>query len=417
LLLLAALAVVLRVATDQGELEVRAAEEVEIRVLRGGKPIDLIDPASRQTVRLRAGTYHLEVVGGKAPLLLSTDTFTLKRGEKILVEVKPPSTGDSGKRVGKPRVLRALAGRRDMVYSIGFSADGRLAASSGGIRRGRGDAPGREYDVHVWDVSRERELVRLRGHTDRVRCVGFTPNGRQVLSGGADGTVRLWEVEGGKPTAQARAPHVLALAVSPDGTHALSAHFPAALHLWKLPSLEEAAVWKGLADIAWTLAFSPKGDLAASAGGEMDWRRRSAAPRGDYDVWLWEAATGRMLHRFKGHTLTVWSVAFTPDGKRLLSGGADGTIRLWDVAGKKEHKQLRRAGESLVGVSSLAVTADGRHVVSADSEGAVCIHEIESGRQVHRLEGDFSAVACSPKGGAVLFGGKSSLSLWHWPGR
>jgi WD40 repeat protein len=183
--------------------------------------------------------------------------------------------------------------------------------------------------------------------------------------------------------------------------------------LWEFPGLKEVKRWEGPRDVVWRVAFSPRGDLALSAGGVMDWSTSAVRASADCSIWLWDVKTGEPLHRFQGHLLPVWCAQFTPDGHRIVSGSADGTIRVWDVALRKELYQLRGHKAD---VHSLAIAPDGRRLVSGGMDGTVRLWDLEERRELEHLA-DHSAgilfgVAYSPTGKHILFGGQTGLELW-----
>jgi WD40 repeat protein len=143
-----------------------------------------------------------------------------------------------------------------------------------------------------------RELRRLQGHKDQVLSVAFSPSGQRALTGSADGSVRLWDLRSGK----------------------------------------EAMIWEGVSDQVWTVAFSPDERYAAwecaeFAAGRPPARGSAAWEGAEWTVVLWDLQSNSAAHRFKGHTAKVMSLAFSPDGRCLVSGGMDGTMRLWQLPG------------------------------------------------------------------------------------
>jgi WD40 repeat protein len=153
------------------------------------------------------------------------------------------------------------------------------------------------------------------------------------------------------------------------------------------------------------VAFSPDGRLVLSC---------SADPAGDHTLRLWEAATGRELRRFRGHESPVHGIAFSPDGRQALSGGRDGTVRIWDVATGQELRQL--TGPSQWWVARVAFSRDGRRALWGAADKTVRLWDVDSGRELRHFEGHTAevwAVAFSPDGRQVLSGGfDKTVRLW-----
>src|SRR5262249_55662045 len=110
---------------------------------------------------------------------------------------------------------------------------------------------------------------------------------------------------------------VLSLALSPDGSRALSGSDDETIRLWDLQTGQEVGCFRGHEGTVRGLAFSPDGSRALSGGD-------------DHTVRLWDVASRKQLRCFPGHTDRVRGIAFSPDGRRALSGSHDRTMRLWD---------------------------------------------------------------------------------------
>ena len=159
--------------------------------------------------------------------------------------------------------------------------------------------------------------------TGQVWSVAFSPDGTRIVSGGADGTVRLWTLDG-KAAAEPFKGHrgsVWSVAFSPDGTRIVSGGEDGTVRLWMLDGKAVAEPFKGHVGQVRSVAFSPDGTRIVS-GGE------------DGTVRLWMLDGKAAAEPFKGHVGQVRSVAFSPDGTSIVSGGDDGTVLLWSVAAR-----------------------------------------------------------------------------------
>jgi parallel beta-helix repeat protein len=220
-----------------------------------------------------------------------------------------------------------LTGHTDWVRSVAFSPDGRLLAS--------GSA---DYTIKLWEVASGREVRTLTGHTWTVTSVAFSPDGRLLASGSRDKTIKLWDVASGSLVRTLSGPtdDVNSVAFSPDG-RLLASDFcgryelgrgcvQGEIRLWEVASGREVRTLSGHTYAVRSVAFSPDGRLLAS--GSRDETINAIRER----IKLWEVASGREVRTLTGHTWAVTSVAFSPDGRLLASGSGDRTIKLWDIS-------------------------------------------------------------------------------------
>ena len=178
--------------------------------------------------------------------------------------------------------------------------DWRAEARDGEYRRLLNACTPERANVELAEPGPEARIISL-GHTDGVRSVAWSPDGRFALTGSDDYTVRLWEVETGHclRVLEGHLDGVNSVAWSPDGRRALSGSDDNTVRVWEVESGRTLGVLKGHTNSLWSVTWSPDG-------------RRALSGSDDNTVRVWEAESGRMMGVLEGHTDYVRSVAWSP---------------------------------------------------------------------------------------------------------
>jgi cytochrome c len=203
---------------------------------------------------------------------------------------------------GKPQAV--LQGHKAPVAALAVSPDGATLASASWDRTAR-----------LWPLSGGEPRV-LDGHKDNVNGVAFTPDGKSVLTAGYDATLRIWPIAGGAPEIVTLPTPLNTVAVAPDG-EIIAAGANGTVYFLDAAGRRKDEIEIGAVPII-AVAASADGKLVAAAG-----------IRGS--VAIIDRATRTLARTLVGPGLPVWSVAFFPDSRTLLTGGTDRMIRRWDA--------------------------------------------------------------------------------------
>jgi WD40 repeat protein len=284
---------------------------------------------------------------------------------------------------------------RSGISYVALSRDGKLAASSA-----------TDGQVRVWEVATGKE-VQVLAHPGRVIRVAITPDNQFLVTTCVDSVVHRWDLKTGKEMKPLVGPHDAgSLGLSPDGDRVLtetpgegdglgttivsdlltgkqvrfalggqSVFTPDGKRLFSCRRLHLSLAdahsghlvrsFEGHRDWIHDLAVSPDGRLGVTVSGRTG-QPQPGNPDSDCSVRVWDLESGKELRRWQENTFIVWSTAFLPDSRRVVSGSDDGTVRVYDVVTGREQIRID-VGGPVVGV---AVSADGRYVlaggVSAD---------------------------------------------------
>jgi WD40 repeat protein len=299
----------------------------------------------------------------------------------------------------RPRARVRVTHRGD-ITSLAFSADGAKFVT-GGL----------DQVAAIWSARTGRRLLRLDGHAGRVLDVAFSPLGSEVATASSDGTARIWDAESGKllATLFGHTDFVRTVGFAPDGLSVVTSSDDGTARTWALNGLR-LATFAGHSERLGGAVFSPDGTLVATVaddatiriwdtGANADFIQKDVDPPSapateatspDGDVTATANGSTVTLTRedgqdeeLDGHRLAVTSVAFAPNGERLVTSGRDSDVVLWDV---RTAAPLRRLRGHFGAVNDARFSPDGRWIVTAGPR-SVGLWRASDGRLVRLLVG------------------------------
>lgn len=299
--------------------------------------------------------------GHQAPL---TDAVFSPDGATIVTASDDNTARVWRREKGQWRTVRQLVGHADSLTSAAFSPDGRLLVTSS-----------RDRTARVWDARTGLTLSELKGHFDVVTNAAFSPDGKRIITGSRDTTARLWEAlnEHGRQALHGHAGTVDSAEVSRDGRLVVTASSDNTARLWDVATGATLRELAGHTDSLNGAAFSPDGTLVVTASDDNTAR-------------IWSVESGKTLHRLDGHTDIVRMAAFSPDGRLVVTASNDRSARVWDAATGKPVSTLGGGSggvHALTGQilrSGIAFSPDGKTIVTTLADGTTFVWDAATGR-------------------------------------
>jgi WD40 repeat protein len=326
----------------------------------------------------------------------------------------------TGKEITEPDAHQGL------VRSLDFSPDGSLLASTSG----------HDGTLRLWGTASGAQLRKMmlrgparKGYEDSdLKCVRFSPDGKMLAVSTSSGKITVIDVAEGAVLRELAhdGSYVNDVAWSPDGKYLASAGWhECVIRVWEAPTgnlvhriAPGGGRGRGDGEIH-AVAFSPDSKLLATGSSHRD----SPGGKPKETIYLWDVATGQEERRFRPGDYPVIHLAFTGDGRSLVSStsiSSGSTVEVWTVAtGKRVHEFAAApdgGNNSWRGAAPIALTQDGKLLATSAPGPIIVVRDVTTGQEIRRLrghKGPITALAFSPDGQTLASGSQdTTILLW-----
>jgi WD40 repeat protein len=293
---------------------------------------------------------------------------------------------------GQGHLEKTIGSNLLTINALAFSPDGKFLVSGGA-----------DTAIRVWDVATGKEVRTLVGHTDEVNGFAFSPDGMLLTSASDDKTIRIWDFDRGT-TIRVLSGHtapVTSVVFSPDGRDVLSGSEDTTVKIWSVDTGTKEQTLRGHSGFVLAVAISPDGRLLLSGGR-------------DKTIKLWDVASGRALHNYVGHGDYVTSVAFSRDGRYVVSASEDESVKLWDSA---TAAAIRSFNCGNTGCFDASISPDGQRIISLSDDSVVRSWNASTGKELSAFRAGNSAITSFALSSDGRFAASSAddkvISLWR----
>ena len=394
----------------------------------------------------------------KLPRILRKPPPAAAAGTDLIVVKEPPKKAESKdkrKAASKPRPMpRRAIGWRPILFKLLVG----VGVASGAVAmqerlpqfesRGSGETSAGIRTASLQEAPVIRPVTELTGHVGPVKALGYSSDGASIATTGADARLKIWNAATGSLTRTIELDNGAATALALFGTHALTGHAGGEIVLWDWQRAEKIATFKRNDAEIWSVTFTGRADRFAASS--HDWKVTlwdTATPSGpvqvldahtnaaqavaystsedgprlasggaDKTIKLWNLDTLDRIRTYTGHKDFVTALTFAPDGKTLASASLDGTIRLWSTRSTRSQRRLYgHRGR----VGGLSFSPDGKNLASIAADGQLRIWDVARGRTLRTITGhagSVNAVSYSPDGTRIASAGDDGVvRVWANP--
>ena len=287
--------------------------------------------------------------------------------------------------------VQTLSGHRNNVNLVSWSPDGKYIVSGS-----------KDNTIKIWDASTGTHVRTLEGHTSWVYSVAWSPDSKYIASSSWDKTIKVWNISSGT-CMQILTGHtscVNSVSWSPDGKHIASGSDDGTIKVWNAQSGTCMQTLTGHTSCVNSVSWSPNGKYIVSDSYK--------------DITIWDAIAGTCIYTLKDHTDWVYSVSWSPDGKYIASGSGDNTIKVWDTTTGTCIHTLEGHDDW---INSVSWSPDGKQIASC-TISSIRVWDALTNKCIYNLEGRHTdcvrSVSWSPDGKQIASGsGYKTVKVWN----
>jgi periodic tryptophan protein 2 len=227
----------------------------------------------------------------------------------------------------------------------------------------------------VWEHASESNILKQSSHLDTMTTLSYSPDSTRIITGADDGLIKIWDVSSGFhiATFTEHTSAVTASAYSKRGNILFTSSLDGSVRAWDMLRYRNFRTFTAPTRLSFScLAIDPSAEVVC------------AASHDSFDIHLWSVQTGALLDRLSGHEGPISTLAFTPDGRYLVSGSWDRTIRVWSVFDRSQTSEALQLTSDLLCV---AIRPDSAQIAASTLDGSITFWNLNTSIQESGLDG------------------------------
>jgi len=314
----------------------------------------VINETTIPAVKIPKIALRVPVLPQAAALAWSKDNKILALGTYQVVRLVDPSNGST---------IRELKGHTDVVHDLRFSPDATKLAAAGG-------PPAQQGEIKIWEVATGKLLQTITGHTDFIYSCSWSPDNKNIASASYDKSIKIWDVEKATEikTLKDHADAVYAVAYNPAGNLLASGSADRSVKVWDVAAGKRLYTLSGHGDIVFSLSWNAAGNQITSTGADRTVR-----------TWNVNPQNGNQARNVTGHEKSVNEVCYSPDGSLMATASDDKSVVIWNAGNGSKKHTLGSQPDSML---SVAFSGDNKQLAVGSFDGTVRIYNVEDGKLV-----------------------------------